>query len=294
VTLGEEFRARAWQAAGVAPGTHARLVREHERLHKARRARDAIDLAERARLMRGIAAFYGRLHLAHPDRLLWAGFAAVAVNDGVRPVTELSVAASEMLRTNPALAPIRAGVEDGLKAAFETNFAIFSDLGWVHLAFLEGGVAELRRLHAQGELHPSLLHGFEEIEAGRVMGGNLALFRHEQDASVTPVFERYGEALEMLTRLGLVTVPNRRLAGRAAELGRCTWWKLRGQSYGPFEARWRWLVHHAWEPMLALHRERGLLAEVTRAVAGRQERFAVAARFAAVAAYYFLLVAFTE
>src|SRR5262249_53801765 len=177
------------------------------------------------------------------------------------------------------------GIEDGLKCAFETNFAIFSDLGWVHLAFLEGGAAELRRMHQQGELHPALLQGFEEIEAGRVAEGNLALFRHEQDASVTPVFERYAGALDLLSRIGLVTVPNRRLAGRAAELGRCTGWNLRDQSYGPFEARWRWLVRHAWEPMLSLHRERGLLAEVTRAVAGRQERFALAARLASLAAW---------
>src|SRR5262249_49175331 len=205
---GEELRGGAGGAGGVGRETEGRRIREHAPLRKARRAKDAIDLDERARLMRGIAAFYGRLHLASPDRLLWAGFAAVAVNDGVRPVTELSAAASDLLRTNPALAPIRAGIEDGLKCAFETNFAIFSDLGWVHLAFLEGGAAELRRMHQQGELHPALLQGFEEIEAGRVAEGNLALFRHEQDASVTPVFERYAGALDLLSRIGLVTVPN--------------------------------------------------------------------------------------
>jgi hypothetical protein len=38
--------------------------------------------------------------------------------------------------------------------------------------------------------------------------------------------------------------------------------------------------------MLSLHRDRGLLAEVTRAVAGRQERFALAARLAALAAWF--------
>jgi hypothetical protein len=82
------------------------------------------------------------------------------------------------------------------------------------------------------------------------------------------------------TRFGLVGVPNRKLGERAAALGRRPEWvesDFAQESYGPFAARWRWLVTHAWEPLVTLEsdrrerRSRQLDAEVGRAVRGRRE-----------------------
>jgi hypothetical protein len=230
--------------------------------------------------------------------LLWAGFAAIAVNDGVRPATELAMTIAELMRLAGSLAPgLRArlrsvawAAEDGIKCAFETNYAIFADLGWVHMVFLEHGIEALRELCNKGEIGREVLSGFEDIARGaRIAGdsghhaivrGNLALFRHEQEASATPVFARYGEAVAIATAVGLITVPNRKLAARGTALGRSPDWtdvNSRADSYGPLSRRWRWLVRHAWEPAVALHRdrrERGcrlLDTEVTRAIEGLPE-----------------------
>jgi hypothetical protein len=297
------LRGRAWRIAGIDPGTAARFQAEHRALRASgetlQRAAEVLDVEERMRLMRGIAALYGLVHSAAPDELIWSGFAAIAVNDGVLPATEiarLAVRMTEEVIEHPVLA--RAGrlgrrlyeiagfAEDALKCAFETNYAIFADLGWVHLAYLEGGIAVLERLAADGELDPSILAGFAEIDRGAriggedgeraISGGNLALFRREQAVAVTPIFSRYRGAMAFASRVGLISVPNEKIARRAEALGRrSTWTEVHGraESYGPFSARWRWLVDHAWTPMIELHRARSgaLQDEVDRAVEGRPE-----------------------
>ena len=248
--------------------------------------------------MRRIAAFYGRCYLASPDQLLWAGFAAIAVNDGVRPAIELAMTIADLTRLAGSLPPLlRArlrsfgwAAEDGIKCAFETNYAIFADLGWVHMVFLEEGIEALRKLCQKGEIRPELLSGFEDITRGARIGGdaghrltvrgNLTLFRHEQEASATPVFARYRGAVAAATAVGLITVPNRKLAARGTSLGRSPDWmdvNSAEDSYGPFSRRWRWLVNHAWEPAVTLHRDRResgcrlLDTEVIRAIEGLPE-----------------------
>jgi hypothetical protein len=287
------LRRRAWSEAGIDAETAARLAREHTWLAPSagQPAAEVLDLDERARLMRGIASFYGRLHASAPDRLLWAGFAAIAVNDGVRPVTELAQAATGLAqragrlwsKLGRWLQPIAHIAEDGIKCAYQTNYAIFEDLAWAHLAFLDGGIEAIHRLAGDGELHANIARGFQEIAAGvrrgsesLILQGNLRLFHHEQRLSVTPVFERYREAMAFLSRTGLITVPNRALAERAASLGLHPAWQSE-KSYGPFASRWSWLVRHAWEPLVALDRDRRkrgsrvLETEVARAVEGRPE-----------------------
>jgi hypothetical protein len=298
------LRDRAWRGAGIDGATADRLCGEHARLNPCtlergvERAAQVLDLDERGRLMRGIAALYAKLYAAAPERFLWAGFAAIAVNDGVRPAAELAVGVAELVGLAGAIAPalrarlseIAGAAEDGIKLSFETNYAIFADLGWVHLAFLDGGIEALHALHRAGELDEQVLEGFEDIAHGAHIGGeageeaiargNLTLFRHEQAAAATPVFTRYGRAVALATRAGLITVPNRKVAARAESLGRGPEWtdtNSAADSYGPFSRRWQWLVRHAWEPVVTLHRDRRdrgcrtLDAEVARAACGAPE-----------------------
>src|SRR5262249_19485708 len=167
---GREFRARARRIVGIDSEMASRLAREHARLQpydgpRPQTAGDVLDLDERAHLMHRIAAYYGRGYLASPDQLLWAGFAAIAVNDGVRPATELAMTIAGITRLAGSLSPLlRArlrsigwAAEDGIKCAFETNYAIFADLGWVHMVFLEEGIEALRKLCQKGEIRPELL-----------------------------------------------------------------------------------------------------------------------------------------
>lgn len=249
------LRDRAFRDVGLTPANARRLAEER-----------TIDLDERRRLMTAIAAAYGRLYLSAPDRLIWMGFAAIAVNDGVAPTTALAALA----------APYSALAEGGLKASFEANFAIFADLYWVHLAYRDGGLDLLRALHRQGALDGELLDGFTLVDDGDVILGNLLLFRREQLAAVTPVFDRYREAIAAATRLGLIVVPNTVIAESCAEMGRSQ--TFEDESYGPFSARWRWLTACTWEPVVRLHEDRAagggrdrMEAEVRRAIAGRRE-----------------------
>jgi len=157
---------------------------------------------------------------------------------------------------------------DGVKAVFETNFAIFADLYWVHLAYLDGGVARLRALDVGGEIRA----GFTLIDRGgraHVVAGNRILFRHEQKHAVTPVFAKYHRAIAVATRLGLISVPNRKLRASCAALRRSPAFCATDTSFGPFRARWRWLLASSWEPFVRMHRhERAALhAEVWRVVA---------------------------
>jgi hypothetical protein len=145
----------------------------------------------------------------------------------VIPTTELALSAARLLT---AAAETTAGLglrvaalaEDGIKAAFEANFAIFDDLYWVHLAYFEGGLLRLRALYRDSALARDLLDGFTLIDGGRqepdscaaerlIIAGNLLLFQPEQQMSVTPVFAKYRRALCAATDLSLISLPNREL-----------------------------------------------------------------------------------
>jgi hypothetical protein len=283
----ERFRAAAWADLGLHTGDVARLALEDTQLvpnraGRLQRAGDVLDVRERARVMRAIAAAYARLHARAPSELAWAGFAAIAVNDGVRPTVELALAATRLRW------PAMHAIEDALKCAFETNVAIYADLAWVHHAYVDGGIALVRALHRDGELDADLAASFEDIARGagarrwflgdvareHVLRGNLALFRREQDAIVTPIFERYAAAMALATRLGLVAVPGRTLAAKCAALGGSPRWTA-AASYGPFAPRWAWLVDCAWRPFTALGRDE-LAPALERARRGIPERPAIA------------------
>jgi hypothetical protein len=298
--LAQSLRDRAWTTVGVSPAEVEKLRREHAQLRAngpdaaLQSARQILDIRARRRLMQAIAAAYGRMHHAEKESFLWMGFAAIAVNDGVIPTTDLALSAARLLN---AAAEKAAGLgvrvaglaEDGIKAAFEANFAIFDDLYWVHLAYLEGGLLRLRALYRDGALARDLLDGFTLIDSGRQepdpcaaerlsIAGNLLLFQHEQRVSVTPVFGKYRRALRAATGLGLISLPNRELRMSCERLGRSAAFvtQLRGPDYGPFAARWEWLKDCGWEALLSLRSDerRGrpiLTREVHRAISGQPE-----------------------
>ena len=264
--LADHLRRVAWAELGLDTTDAGRLAREAARLVPSgdgpvQRARDVIDIDERARLMRAIAAAYARIHLGAPRELAWSAFAAIAVNDGVRPTVELALLASRVVRIGV--------IEDAIKCAFEANLAIYADLAWVHHAYLAGGARLIEALHRSGDLADDLADAFTTIARGDVLAGNLALFRREQDLVVTPIFARYHAALALATRIGLIAVPGRALAARCEALGASPRWTAR-KSYAPFPTRWRWLVERAWRPFSSLGRV-DLDAALARARLGRAE-----------------------
>ncbi len=297
-TDAERYRKRARAAIGLTSTDVRRFRAEHAWLRAndaampVQYARDVIDIDERIDVMRRIASRYAELHAREPELFAWAAFAAIAINDGVRPTAELAMSAAAIARAVDVGDMVARVAEDGTKCAFEVNFAIYLDLAWVHEAYLDGGIEVVRWLCDDKAITKQVLEGFEDIERGRLLGGaegraliaqgNLVLFEHEQRVIVTPIFVKYAAALAWSTELGLIRVPNIDLAAECRAQGRDPQWNvsLCGESYGPLVPRWGWLVEHTWRPFVARFLRGGFTASLARATNGRPENRAPAARAA--------------
>jgi hypothetical protein len=297
-TDAERYRKVARAAIGLTSSDVRRFRAEHAWLRAndastpVQYARDVIDVDERVMLMNRIAARYAALHARQPELFAWAAFAAIAVNDGVRPTAELAMSAGAIARAVDVGDVVARVAEDGAKCAFEVNFAIYMDLAWVHEAYLDGGIEVVRWLCEDNVISKQVREGFEDMERGRLLGGvegrhliaqgNLVLLEHEQRVIVTPIFAKYAAALAWCTDLGLIHVPNFELAAECAAQGRDPRWNvsLCGESYGPFVPRWGWLLEHGWRPFVARFWRGGFAASLARAANGRPENRAPAARAA--------------
>ncbi|MGP3971889.1 DUF2515 family protein [Streptomyces sp. 6N223] len=144
--------------------------------------------------------YYADLFLRHPE-LQWAGMAKLAgglVYAGMQDLHVLRrLNSDERLRwiaaTMPGMPP---GMANALANAseeeleyYEDTFVdmqkqIFVDMGWQHAAYDRGGIAEMRRLAAAGQLSSEQLAAWEDIASGdpeRIKEGNAALLRREQE-----------------------------------------------------------------------------------------------------------------
>ncbi|MDT0442956.1 DUF2515 family protein [Streptomyces johnsoniae] len=144
--------------------------------------------------------YYADLFLRNPE-LQWAGMAKLAgglvyagmqdlhVLRGLSGDERLSWIASAMPGMPPGLAMALATAGEAELDHYEDTFVamqkeIFVDMGWQHAAYDRGGIEEMRRLAAGGELSPQLLTAWEDIASGdpqRIEQGNAALLRREQE-----------------------------------------------------------------------------------------------------------------
>ena len=156
-----------------------------------------------------------------------------------------------------------------------TNNAIFSDLFWVHLAYVtaDDGIERLRALLQAERHYAPVLAGFEAIDQGRrvledempsaqarqraadlIWEGNIELLEHEQRALVQPNFDRLSRASAWLVAIGSASTFEVR--GVRQEIADFTSFYLYSLTRGlphalrarkwpritRFEDRWRWLV----------------------------------------------------
>jgi hypothetical protein len=156
-----------------------------------------------------VYAYYQGLFDRNSD-LQWAGMAKLAgstVYGGLQDIHILrSLTKDERLRW---LAKYASGLPkeliDQLANAvgnefdfYETKLVemqkrIFLDLGWQHAAYERGGVREMRRLAAAGQLTPQLASAWEDIDSGdpeRVKRGNTALLYREQHDILQPFYDQ--------------------------------------------------------------------------------------------------------
>ena len=183
---------------------------------------------------RAITAHYARLYLDHHELFKWAGMAAFASSQvGVAlAFVEMMQTPGRMMRSDSRKeqGDIFQGIgdffTDTVQALFFLPFSvydfasknvllndleeirngnnrIYNDIAWAHMAYLEGGLAEIENNVSENE-HEFLLSGFRLINEGAglqksgkditkagalIREGNIKLLRHEQVNTLGPVFD---------------------------------------------------------------------------------------------------------
>lgn len=159
--------------------------------------------------------YYQDIYDRHPE-VRWAGLAKLAgdtVYGGMQDIHVLrGMTRDERLRWLAKLrTPLPISVINVLAdlSGRELDFyevelekmqrAILLDLGWQLNAYDRGGIAEMRRLKAAGQLDKTMLAAWENIASGdpdRIKQGNLALTMREQQGVLQPFYN------QMLARPG--------------------------------------------------------------------------------------------
>jgi hypothetical protein len=157
---------------------------------------------------RAITAQYARWYTKHPDVFKWAGAAAFASDRvGLILLLHQGFAVTERVKE---IGPVsrgdekdgNAGVRD-LDLIRQTNNAVFADIGWAHLAYIDGGLAAIESGLGAGPPPQLMLAGFRQIDHGKqllasspseaknfIWEGNRLLLQHEQSTTVQNHFDQ--------------------------------------------------------------------------------------------------------
>ena len=148
------------------------------------------------------------------------------------------------------------------RALVKMNKEIFEDLGWVHEAYQTGGIEEIRRLAAAGEIHPNVLQAFEDIHQGTVEGNedlvnrrNTELLRREQQQILK-------DGYAFLAKMGIGVVMGA-LTKSPIPGGKPFHHVVPDGDLTNFEQRWYWIQNDMLPAWLALP------AEVQRILVGK-------------------------
>ncbi|NJC27419.1 DUF2515 family protein [Neolewinella antarctica] len=157
---------------------------------------------------RTITTYYAQLYQNEPQLYKWAGMAAFASfhvgekmkrwnweAEGIKP---LSFTCEKRNRT----------IEDDFQIIRIINNRIFSEIGWVHLAFGQMDFQSFRALLLEKGRHPMIVRAFEKLDGARmrlrsgersgsinelVWEANTEILWHEQSEVVQPLFDQLSE-----------------------------------------------------------------------------------------------------
>jgi hypothetical protein len=133
----------------------------------------------------------------------WAGMARLAGGSVVRGLEQidkdryLKVGHPTGLIEEFGLASVR-DISYVIETILQTmQKSIFMDIGWVHEAYLEGGISALNTLQKNGQLNPEIYKAFVAIDDGithknddEIWAGNLALLLREQQFVLGPSYSQ--------------------------------------------------------------------------------------------------------
>jgi hypothetical protein len=173
---------------------------------------------------------YAELYRDHPE-LHWAGMAKLAgglIYAGMQDMHVLRKLTGDARREflqraypgmpGPLLDAMAGATEAEIKY-YENKIAnmqkqVFRDLGWQHEAYATGGIEEMRRLDAAGDLPPGMIDAWEDIASGdpdRIKRGNEDLLFREQEVVLQDDYE------DMKGHHGLVGLAATYMIGLTAE-----------------------------------------------------------------------------
>lgn len=175
------------------------VEKAQEKIAEAYKVRPAIKVPMvRNRL---INRAYAEMYLSDPVAFKWAGIAALASQSIGDKLSLLRDGSFLHTPTDGLSAAISFGLWFAAAScdyiylqAGEGNKAIYEDIYWQHLAYREGGIAELERICEQGDLPQNILEAWQMIDRGKRSGeeeliwqGNGILFEYEQKQVIQPI-----------------------------------------------------------------------------------------------------------
>jgi hypothetical protein len=206
-----------------------------------------------------ISGAYAQLYLSDPETFKWAGMAGYA-----------SRKVGEGMRDASALGAVSAVDGDEMGQALEEgNKAIFDDMYWQHLAFQNGGLEELEKAAAAGQVTPEQLESWRQLKAAdekrdvdpeaaeaEVWAANKALLFHEQDAVLQDgVYDHHRQLFQDVSSAWAVDLVgfDSPIPGDESDFED----DVEGGDIGNLDDRWRWIDEKmlpAWQDRDANHR----------------------------------------
>jgi hypothetical protein len=197
-----------------------------------------IDRASVFKRNEAITAAYAEMYLRDPQIYKWAGMAALT-----------SATVGRGMYIMRGLKQTRLGSMIGLfgREVAETfdnlgvgNLAVFGDIYWQHMAYEQGGIAELEGIFRSGGLDRRAFQAWRQIDEGRrthdqalIWEGNTALLYFEQKEVLQPQVYDSNKALWSEVS-GWIPSP---IPGHRETFGDFS----RDGNIGVFEERWEWI-----------------------------------------------------
>ena len=200
------------------------------------------NLDERAIVFKrneAITAAYAEMYLRNPQIYKWAGMAALTsatVGRGMYIMRGL-----RQTRLGSVVGLFGSEVAETFHNLGIGNRAVFTDIYWQHMAYEEGGLAEIEQIFHAGQLDRRALRGWRQIDAGRRAGdqeliwaGNTELLHFEQKHVLQPqVYDRNQSLWREVSAWIPSPIPGHHeiFADFAP-----------GGNIGAFAERWRWIT----------------------------------------------------
>ncbi|HYJ70685.1 MAG TPA: hypothetical protein VEX15_23775 [Nocardioidaceae bacterium] len=224
-----------------------------------------------------ISSRYAWMYKLQPSCFKWAAMAALASHHVRRALfpLRLDTDGTGYVDIPNSVGRPRLLLMDDVNTIRATNNAIFSDIFWVHLAYVtaDDGIERVRALLRAEPDYAPVLSGFEAIDQGRqvledaaasaearqaaddlIWEGNIQLLEHEQRALVQPHFDRLSCAFARIVSIGATT--SFEVSGVRQEVAYFTSFYLHSLTRGTehalrthgwpritrYDDRWRWLL----------------------------------------------------